>query len=322
MPDANNAPSPSEPEPNSGSMDKFVRGLKAYQDGVSAGNAEQIEAAALDVLAAAAEQAEKNPTPQLTLRQEAGECEARGDWVGAEARYRKVLALEEATGNHGLITKAHLDLSKLFFLIGDLERADACAQAATAAARQAGVFPLLVMALENQVSCALARSDVAAALKAASEAVVAVEPGPLHDGLRAGAWVARARCRMAAGDWSGGESDLAASQPILLGQAVSPLFAGSNSRAAGWWEVTARVRAHHCDQPGAWQAWAEAVRIRRHVASLGHVAGPYTLAALARALRGSGEALEAAGNSDDAKAAITEAQRIRCELGLPERGQG
>ena len=317
---ANDTPSPPEPEPNSASMDKFMRGLDAFQKSVSARNAEQVEAAALDILAAAAEHAEQNPTPQLTLRLAAGECEARGDWAGAEACYRKVLALEEATGNCSLISNTHLDLSNLFRLIGDLEQADACVRAATVAARQSGVFPLLVMVLVNQVSFALARSDVATALEAASEAVAAVEAGPGYDGLRASALVARARCRMAAGDWSGGESDLAASQPILLDPHVSPVFAGAHSRAAGWWEVTAGARAHRGNLAGACQAWAEAVQIRRHVASLGHVAGPYTLAALARALRGSGEALEAAGNSEDARAALAEARRIRCELGLQEQG--
>jgi len=103
---ANDTPSPSEPEPNSASMDKFTRGLDAFQKSVSARNAEQVEAAALDMLAAATEHAEQNPTPQLTLKLAAGECEARGDWAGAEACYRKVLALEEATGNCGLIPKS------------------------------------------------------------------------------------------------------------------------------------------------------------------------------------------------------------------------
>ncbi len=296
-----------------------MRGLEAYQQSAEAGNSEQMEASALEMLATAAEDAERNPTPQLTLKMEAGDCEHRGDWQGAEACYRKVLALEESTGNHAAICKAHYDLSNLFLLLGDLEKADACAGAATAGARQSGMFTLLVMTLEPQTSCALARSDFAGALEAVSQALAAIEPGRVFDGLRAGAWVTRARCRMACGDWPGGESDLDASKPILLGGDRSPIFAGFHSRAARWWELTAVARAHKGDLEGACQAWAEAIRIRRQVSGLCHVAGPYTMAALARALTGSSKALELAGKTDDAKAASGEAHRIWCELGVREQ---
>lgn len=44
------------------------------------------------------------------------------------------------------------------------------------------------------------------------EAVRTVEPGPLYDASRAGAWVARARCRVLAGDDELAEQDLIASQ--------------------------------------------------------------------------------------------------------------
>jgi len=258
--------------------------------------------------------------PSLALKQEAAEHEARGDWVGAEACYRKVLASEEATGNPGLICKAHFDLSRLFLLIGDLGKAEASARAATAAARRAEVFPLLVMALENEATCALRRSDVAAALETASEAVAAVEPGRMYEWMRAGALVARVRCRLAAEDLAGAESDLAACKPLLLDRQISPLFAGANSRVAGWWEVTAKLRAQKGELERACDAWTHAVKGRRHVASLGQVSGPYTLAALARALRSLGEAFGAAGKMNEGQAATAEARRIWGELGLSEQG--
>ena len=117
---SDNPPTPAENERKSASMDALLRALEAFQQGVSANNSEQVEAAALNALGAAAEEAEKNPTPELELKQEAAECEAHGDWAGAEACCRKVLALEEAAGNGGLRCKAHYDLSRLFLLIGDL----------------------------------------------------------------------------------------------------------------------------------------------------------------------------------------------------------
>ena len=316
--DPDNPPKPGAGGPNPASTDAFMRALEAFQKGDEANNPEQMEAAALKALELAAEEAEKNPSPSLVLKQEAGAREARGDWAGAEACYRKVLALEEATGNDGLICKAHYDLSRLFLLLGELDKAEASARAATAAVRQGGHFPLLVMALENEATCALRREDYARALAAASQAVAAVEPGRMFDRMRAGALMTRARCRLPSGDLAGAESDLEACKPLLLDRELSPFFAGLHSRVAIWWELTAAVRSEKSDLAGACEAWAEAVKSRRHVASLGHVAGPHTLATLARALRSLGEACDAAGKPDEGKAATAEAERIWSELGLPE----
>jgi tetratricopeptide (TPR) repeat protein len=298
-------------------MDEFLRALDAYQQGMSDDNPEQVEAAAINALQLAMEEAEKNPTPALVLGMEAGECEARGDWAGAEACYRKVLALQDATGNFGLIFKAHYDLSRLFLLLGDLDRADLAAGAATSAARQANMFPVLMTALENQAYCALRRADYVRAIKAASEAVEIVEPGSTYTGLLAGALVIRARCRLASGDLKGASQDLATARPTLIDRDLSPILAGSYGRSAAWWEATAGIHAQQGDLVGACEAWAEAVKRRRHVASLAHVSGPYTLAALARSLQDLGGALEATAKSEESRAALSEAQNIWRELGLP-----
>jgi len=296
-----------------------MRALDAFQTGMLGNNPEQFEAAALEAFRVPLWEAEKNPAPELALGQEAGECEARADWAGAETCYRKVLSMQEATGNFGLIFKAHDDLRRLFMLVGDLAKAEACARAATAAARQTNLFPVQVMALENQAICALRRSDYADALQAASEAVALLEPDPLHDAMRAGALVTRARCRLASGDLEGAEGDLAASKPILLGREAGPMFAGLHGKAAAWWEAAAELRARRCDPAGASEAWTQAVKGRRHVASLEHVSGPYTLAALARALKHLGEALNAAGKPEEGRTALAEAQNIWREIGLPEQ---
>jgi hypothetical protein len=307
---------PAGEENNPPRMDEFMRALDAFQKGMSDDNPEQVEAAAVSAFQIVVEEAEKNPSPALVIGMEAGECEARGDWAGAEACHRKVLALQEATGNFGLIFKAHHDLSRLFLLLGDLQRADAAAGAATTAARQANLSAVLVMALENQASCSLRLADYAGAVKSASEAVATVEPGSTFTGMRAGALVIRARCRLTSGDLEGATQDLATARPII-DRDVSPILAGCYARSAGWWEVTAGIRAQQGDPVGASEAWAEAEERRCHVASLSHVSGPYTLAALARSLQGLGEALEATCKSEESKAALSEAQNIWRELGLP-----
>jgi tetratricopeptide (TPR) repeat protein len=311
-----------KPDENPGEiapMREFRRAIEDFQKGAESRSPGQMEAAAISALTAATELAEKNPTPDLELKQRADDCESRGDWAGAEARYRQALEYVQSQANPGMVSKAHHDLGRLYQLIGELDKAEESARAAIAAARQARLFPLLVMGLELQASCALKRSDGAGALKAISEALSVIEPGPIYEGMRAGALVARARCRMASGDWAGAERDLIASKLLLLNSTVSPLFAGAHGRVAQWWEATAENRAHKGDLEGALEAWEEAVKSRRHVASLAHVSGPYTQASLADVLKKFGQACEAAGRTEDASRAMTESDSIRSELRLPEQ---
>jgi tetratricopeptide (TPR) repeat protein len=297
---------------------EFLRAIEAYQKGAEADDSGQMDAAAWKALEIAMEAAEKNPTPPILLKQEAAEHEGRGNWPAAEACYRKALALDEETGHPGLVCQAHLALSQLFLLLGDVDRAEASANAAAASARKDNNTVLLCMTLENQAHCALRRSDSALALELASEAAVILPGERIFDNQRAGSRVTRAQCRLASGDVAGAEEDLLAARANLIDKPISPIFAGLQSRAAKWWQVTAEARACKGDHRGACEAWAEVVKIRRHVVSLMHVAGPQTRAALARSLAGFGEALGAAGDSEASEAASAEARRIRLEIGLPQ----
>jgi tetratricopeptide (TPR) repeat protein len=304
-------------DPNQPPPPEFIQALQAFQKASEGNNTEQMEAAALNAMAMAVQEAQKNPTPQMLLKQEAVECEARGDWQAAESCYRRILPLEEATGNALLISKAHQDLSRFFFLLDDLDRAEASAKSATASARLADNSTMLCVMLENDVHCALRRSNLALALELASEAVAIIESGPVSANLRSRACVTRAQCRLANGDVAGAESDLLQTRPDLIDKATSPVFAGVHSRVAKWWEVTADLRTYKGDHVGARGAWTEAVKSRRHVASLPQVAGPYTLAALARTLLRFSKALNAAGDPSGAENASAEAQRIWSEIDLP-----
>ena len=294
-----------------------MRALGAFQQANSTGNVEQAEAAALEAMQLAAEEAEKNPPPERALQEAVSQCEVQGDWAGAEAGYRQLLALQVAAGNCGLIFQAQHSLTRFYLLLGELDQAEACAPAATAAARQADLFPLLVIALESEASCALRRADLDQALAKAQEIVTIMEPGPANDFLRAGALVLRALCRTALGDATGAEQDLEASKPTLLHREISPLFAGQLSKVASWWEATAAACALRNDLAGAADALEKAVELRRHIATLPQVSGPYARAALARSLRRWGKALADAGRPEEGHAATAEAERLWSELGLP-----
>jgi tetratricopeptide (TPR) repeat protein len=307
--------------------DPIHKAIEVCQKAMAGNNFEQAEAAAVDLLNRAAEWREQHPTPESALTERAWECEARGDWAGAEAAYRDRLALEETTSHPGMLAKAHLDLSRLLVLVGDAGQAEQHAQAAVEAARRAQLQPLTLMALDGLARCALRRSDYAGALRAAADAIAATEPelaatSPLAGTrqLHSRALALQARCRIALGDLAGAERDLAASKPTLLEHEVSTIFAGRLAQVADWWETSAQLAACQGDLEGAAAAWIKAAQYRRLRTSAGQLSRPRTLAALAGTLRHLGQALEAAGRTVEAQAALAEAKNIQCELGLPEGG--
>ena len=305
----------SPPDPNRG---LFLQGLQAYQHAANTDkNVEQLEAAALQMLNAAAAQAQRNPTPEQAIYLAVRECEARGDWPGAEAGYRAILTHREAAGLPLLVYKAQLDLANLYFLLEAWPRAQAAARLATAAARQADMSPALVVALETEALCSLRMGDPAGALASATAAVTAVEPGAEFGPLRAGALVMVARCHVAAGNWSAAAAVLDAARPEVVDQETSPFFAGQRSRTAAWWEATAALLGQQADWPGALAAWEKAVDLRRGVATLPHVAGPYTQGSLARTLRQQAAALADAGQQAESRLVREEVRAIWLELGLP-----
>jgi hypothetical protein len=304
-------------------MAEFTKAIEAFRKASSDGHGEQAEAAALQMLSLAAQEAERNPTPELELAVEAGECEARGAWDDADAIYRRLLAMAEASDapsqqKFGRMFKVHRDRGSLFVLRSEYAQAHQTALAALAAARLADLQPLLVWALEFVAYCALRVQDLAGALAAANEAVgVIIEPEAIFDNLRAMAWVSRARCRVAAGDCSGAEEDLAQSQPLVFRKGIFDWAAGLHSQAALWWEV----RANLCERQEQWrdavEAWRQAVACRRHVSSLPHVQGPHRLGALAGTLLRLGRALQECGDVPESERILAEGEKIWRELGLP-----
>jgi tetratricopeptide (TPR) repeat protein len=168
MSDEPNEPSKSEhrsevaPDPQF--MKEFEKAIQTYSDAVAAERPDEAQNAAMQALFLASQEAIRNPTPSLLLKEKASDCEEKGDWVGAEAAYREVLALEESLDNFAMIAKAHMDLSRLLRLLGRLEEAWQFACQATASARRATVFPVLVMMLTNELLCDLDLRDYARAL--------------------------------------------------------------------------------------------------------------------------------------------------------------
>ena len=254
----------------------------------------------------------QDPTPSLLLKQKARDSEDSGDWVGAEMAYREVLALEESLGDFGMIAKAHLDLSRLLRLLGRLHEAWQFACQATASARRTRIFPVRVMALGNESLCALDRGDSAVALKAASEAVQVIEPGKIHDVMRARAQVTRAGCLVATGDPLSADSDLWSSWDMLKFPPFGSMpMSGPVVALANWWEVKSQLEEQRGNVGGARAAMA---RAEGHLRLL---QGPYALFARAKVLDHVAALSSLAGDSPAAERAAAEAKGIRIDLRVP-----
>ncbi len=290
-------------------MKELQEVIGSWAEATSAGKTQEANAAAVQALVMAGWEALKNPTPSLLLQQEADDLEHKGDWSGAEAVRRKVLALQESAGDFG--AKAQLDLCRLLRVVGRGDEAWQFAVAATASARRTEMFPLIYMALENEALCALDRVTLPEALAAASEAVQIIEPGKLNELMRASALTTLARCLLAANDSAGAERQLLLGWELLKARSSDRMLLPGPIRAlANWWEVKSQLEERQGDLGGARATITRAIEFRRLSD------GPYNLCALARALERLGEISRASGDFAGEELALSEATSIRKDLKL------
>ena len=261
-------------------MEQFEESIKSYADAVQAGDDNAAAQAAMAALALAGMEAMTSPTPDILLLERAAECEARQDWAGAEAAYREVLALKAVAENPRYLVKPHLNLSKLFRLVGRKDEAWAEACTATGLARGADMFTLLTMALDNEASCALDRADLDGAMAAAVEALEIIEPGKIFDTMRARSLTRRAECLLARNEPDPAEQDLKRSWELLHSRA--PLGIGSIVVLAHWWEVQGQLHLCRRAIAEARTALTEAAQYRRQVLESGESPNPYAAASLLR----------------------------------------
>jgi len=312
-PQGNGKATPQASQTQEAFMKVFEQAIVSYAQSAEVGKTDEALGAAMNALALAAEEAQRHPTPSLLLKAEAGECESKRDWAGAEAAYRKSLPVEEATGKQGLVAKAQMDLSRLLRLVGRLEEASQMAALSTAAARQAEVFPVLVLALENEISCALARQEPQAALPAAVEMVQVIEPGKLYDSMRARALTTHARCLAVTGDLPAAESRLAASWDLLQAAGWCRSMPGPISAMGNWWEAKGQVFEQQGKIEEAQEALVHSINYRRQNDS------PYAVFLLIRTLEKSAALSRRAGDLTQAERAAAEANSLWKDLRLPVR---
>jgi tetratricopeptide (TPR) repeat protein len=292
-------------------MQKFEETIKSYAAATEAGRAEEAQLAAFQALMMSAEEALKNPTPDLILKQKADDLESSCEWIEAEQTRREILVMEEQTGNFHLIAKAQMDLSRLLQTIGRMDEASNFAHEAVVSARRTSVFPLLVMALHSEAACALARGNHSEALAAACEAVEVIEPGKVYDNIRARAFTTRARCRLANGDGAGATADLNAGQEPPATKTAFPGMPGPLFTMANWWETKSELEDHQGNPGAARDALNHSMEYRKHLDS------PHARFGLARSFDRLAGICHKAGDFEAEKSALHEAKSIRRQLKLP-----
>lgn len=306
-------------DPEAELLKDFQAAIQSYADAINADDQDKADQAAMGAMMIAITDAMKHPTPELELAQDASEQLVAGHWQDAERSYRKLIELHAATGKPGLVTKPFINLSNLFFLLGQLDEALACAQAAIADARRSDLGPLVVMALRNVASCQLSSGALDAALASAEDALRAVDPGKMGDLMRSICYADRARCRVAMGDGLGAESDLASARAILKSKQPSHFGTGPVVALASCSEVQSEILVRQNRFDEAICALKEAIEHRREGVSRVMELTPHPTATLARRLERLAEIQRLNGDESAASASLEEAGNLWREIHLPER---
>jgi tetratricopeptide (TPR) repeat protein len=301
---------PAQPASNPDFPKQFEELIRSWADATAAGKTADANPAAMQALIMAAEEAVRNPTPSLLLKQEADDLEAKGDWCSAEIVRRKILVAEQASCVFGLMSKVEMDLCRLLRAVGRIEEARRFARSAIDSARRANLFPVLVTALDCAAFGALEQGDLPTAQTAISEALQIIEPGKIHDPMRARVLIMRARYWVAQGD-AAAALDLAASRELILTRADHGLRPGRNHALANWWEVKSDLEMRQGNLESAKEA------ILRAIETLRHSDGPFAHLVLARALDKLGAASKLMGDLPTGEQAVSEAKSIRENLHLP-----
>lgn len=282
--------------------------LRQAHVAIQRGDDERFEEVVEEFFVTAAEDSLSGASPEFRLLELANECEEQADWPGAESAYRQLLAEPELAP----ITqaKAHAGLSALDYL--RQRDADALhhARLATAAARKLDLPIVTAMYLCAEAERWLPSGQTEAAAAVVAEGLLVVEPDSSLQQLRARLLTLRAECALRSGQLVEAEADLDLAFELIEPMARLRMAAGAHCDLARWWAATARIAAARHDHPQAVNAWGEAVRLARGVATLPHTECPYTKFKLAEMLRELADALIAGGREDEAEQAQAEYKTI------------
>lgn len=303
---------PPPPELSDGStpefQKKFQEAIADWADATKGKDAEAAQAAAMEVLMLAAEEAERNPSPSLQLQQEADDLEEKCQWVEAERVRRQFLNMAEAEGNHGMIAKAQLDLSYNLRVRARMQEALEWVVAATESARRTKISTLTAMMLDAWAWCLLEMNRAEQTLPLLDEALSLTDP-ELGGSMRARLWAARAIVYARLGTETRAEEDLAACAETVDGMVIGG-FPGQILLKSRLLEATAALAGSRRDYKTATES------IERALSWWWQVESTTAQLARARLLPKLADYHRLGGNEEQAEKARLEAATLRAQLNL------
>jgi tetratricopeptide (TPR) repeat protein len=295
---------------------ELARLLEEHRQAMDSGRFQDAQAMVPDLFSLAEQWSEQNPSVDHDLTLKADDCQERGDWEGAVAAHRAVLAIQDL--NPMRCCSAHGELRSLFRLLNRNDEALLAAQSAVTAARQADSEFLLAGSLQALAVCLMDRQEFEQSAALLEEALSILPPDLMYDQMRATTWVLRAECGLLSGKLDGIQADLAKARAILEPAASSMAIAGGlHTDLARWWRVMAQTHAACGETDATVMAWQNAVQECRHVVSLPHTQNVRTKAALAFMLAGLAQAQTAAGRTSEAENTRRQRAALIDELHLP-----
>lgn len=295
---------------------EFTGILERFQKAMATSNPEDAANATEDIFALMEQRhLERKQTPQDLMTDEAMELEATGDWVGAEATYRKILDLPGI--DVPKIWEIHSKLASLFRLVGHSAEALAHARIATATARELDLVSAQVMAIQSETRLLLEMGSPETALLLLDEALVLVDQDSMFDGMRPGLLVQRAKCNITLGNLAPAEKDLDKAHKQLAPMMDAKMVTGIQSNLADYWLAKSMIHFQTNAPELALESIQKTLAFWEEIHEQPLSQGVFTLFSVSEVLKKVADAYSKCGRETEAAESMKRYREIRESLKLP-----
>ena len=300
---------------------EFAGILKRFQNAMAANNSREATNATENVFAHLEQRhLERKQTPQDRMTDEAMEFEAAGDWVGAEATYRKILEMPGI--DLPKVWEIHSKLASLFRLVGHSAEALAHARIATATARELDLVSAQVMAIQSETRLLLEMGSPETALLLLDEALVLVDQDSMFDGMRPGLLVQKAKCNITLGNLAPAEKDLDQAHKQLAPMMDAKMVTGIQTNLADYWLARSMIHERTHFPELALECVQKTLSIWEGIHEQPHITGVFTLYSVSEVLKRVADAYLKCGRGAEATLSLHRYREIRESLKLPTGNQG
>lgn len=295
---------------------KFQQLIEQTTQSLRAGNPEQAEAAAFDMLNMVNEHVEQHPPEPDPLWELIAEKEDAREWREALELRLRAAAEQGRQATDANFFRWWTEIARLQQWLGHPREALAAAQSAKAAAQRIeGMWILTVTAQTVEAEYYLELLQPDDALAQAEAALSLIESDVIYDRYRADLCILRAAAHLRKDDLSAAESELDAIAPLVQSVQENSMFGIGHLTAAKFLEVQAGLHSARGEYSSAVERWQEIVTCRR--ARYDDLGRPGAGRTLALALHQLAKAQSAAGFPADAASAQAESLALLNQLGLP-----